>query len=54
MSRKGFDTFALIMNYINKKWEPCHVIVGIFEIHETLRVAMVVQIEGFTCSIQFV
>jgi len=54
MSRKGFDTFALVMNYINKKWEPCHVIVGIFEVHETLRVAIVVQIEGFTCLIQFV
>jgi hypothetical protein len=54
MSRKGFDTFALVMNYINKKWEPCHVIVGIFEVHETLRVAIAVQIEGSTCSIQFV
>ncbi len=31
------------MNYINKKWEPCHVIVGICEVHETLGDAMVVQ-----------
>jgi hypothetical protein len=31
------------MNYINKKWEPCHVIVGIFEVHETLKVAMAIQ-----------
>ncbi len=35
MSRKGFDTFALFVNYINKKWEPCHVIVENFEVHET-------------------
>jgi hypothetical protein len=44
MSRGSFDKFAMVVNYINKKWEPCHVIVGIFEVHETLRVAMVVQL----------
>jgi hypothetical protein len=30
MSRRGFDTFALVVNYINKKWEPCHVTMGNF------------------------
>jgi hypothetical protein len=30
MSQRGFDTFALVVNYINKKWEPCHVTMGIF------------------------
>jgi hypothetical protein len=33
------------MNYINKKWEPCHVIVGIFEVHETLGATIVVQLK---------
>jgi hypothetical protein len=43
MSRGTFDTFALVVNYINKKWECCHVIVGIFEVHETSGVAMAIQ-----------
>jgi hypothetical protein len=43
MSRRGFDTFVLVMNYINKKWEPCYVVVGIFEVHETLKAAMAIQ-----------
>jgi hypothetical protein len=43
MSRGGFYTFALILNYINKTWEPCHVIVGIFEVHKTLRATMAIQ-----------
>jgi hypothetical protein len=36
MLRGCFNTFVLVVNYINKKREPCHVIVGIFEVHETL------------------
>jgi hypothetical protein len=42
MSWRSFATFALVVNYINKKWEHCHVIVGIFEVHETLRATMVI------------
>jgi len=42
MSQGSFDTFALVVNYINKKWEHCHVIVGIFEIHETLGATMAI------------
>jgi hypothetical protein len=37
MSQDGFDTFALVVKYINKKWEPCYDI-GIFEVHKTSRV----------------
>jgi hypothetical protein len=36
MSLGGFDTFSIVVYYINKKWELCHVTVGIFEVHETL------------------
>ncbi len=45
MSRKGFDTFALVVNYINKQWETCHVIVRIFKVHETSSVTMHVQLK---------
>jgi hypothetical protein len=26
----GFDTFAIIVNFINISWEPCHVTIKIF------------------------
>jgi hypothetical protein len=45
MSQGGCDTFVMVVNYINKKWEPCHVIVGIFEVHETLRATMAIQLK---------
>jgi hypothetical protein len=43
MFRGSFDTFVLLANYINKKWDCCHVIVGIFEVHETLGATMAIQ-----------
>jgi hypothetical protein len=33
------------MNYINKKWEPRHVIMGIFEVHETSKFTMAIQLK---------
>jgi hypothetical protein len=39
MSQGGFNAFALVFNCINTKREPFHVIIGIFEVHETSRVA---------------
>jgi hypothetical protein len=45
MSQGGFNMFALVVNYINKKWEPCHVTMTIFEVHETSRVAMAIQLK---------
>ncbi len=40
MSCGGLDTFALVVNYINNKWEPCHITINIFEVHEIFGVAM--------------
>jgi hypothetical protein len=40
MSHGGLDAFALVVNYINNKWEPCHIMISVFKVHETLRVAM--------------
>jgi hypothetical protein len=37
--------FALVINNINKKWVPCHIIIWIFEVYETLRVAMALQMK---------
>jgi hypothetical protein len=36
--------FVLVVNDINKQWEAYHITVGIFEVHETSSVAMVVQL----------
>jgi len=30
MFRGCFDMFVVVVNYINKKLEPCHVIMGVF------------------------
>jgi hypothetical protein len=46
MSCEGLnDTFALVFNYINKKWKPCHTTMAIFEVHETTRAAIVSQLK---------
>jgi hypothetical protein len=29
MFRVDFDTFAIVVSFINTSWEPCHVIVGV-------------------------
>jgi hypothetical protein len=40
MSHGGFDTFFLVVNYINRQWISCHVIIRIFEVHDIVGVAM--------------
>jgi len=44
MSKGGVDTFVLVINYLNEAWTPRHVIVGLFEVHEITRNAMVLQL----------
>jgi hypothetical protein len=39
------DTFALVVNYIDKKWKPCHIAMGIFEVHEIIWVTMALQLK---------
>jgi hypothetical protein len=35
-----FDTFVMVVKFINTSWEPTHVTIGIFEIHNIVGVAM--------------
>jgi hypothetical protein len=35
MFKIGFNTFALVIKFINEDWVPYHVIVGLFEILNT-------------------
>ncbi len=43
MSWGKFDTFTLVVNYINKSGVPCHIIAGIFEVQKTIKTNMVLQ-----------
>jgi hypothetical protein len=44
MFRSRHDTFALVINFINSQWVPCHVTMGLFETIDTTRVAMATQV----------
>jgi hypothetical protein len=35
MCRVGVDIFVLVINYLDEAWTPRHVIVSLFEVHET-------------------
>jgi hypothetical protein len=45
MSHGGHDTFAIVFSFINNLYEPTHVIVGIFEVHNTIGVAIANQVK---------
>ncbi len=45
MSCVGFDTFDIVVSFINALWEQFHVIMGIFEIHNIASVAMANQVK---------
>jgi hypothetical protein len=50
MSKFGHDTFALVINFINSQWVPCHVTIGLFEAINMSQVAMVVQMKELLSS----
>ncbi len=45
MQPNWFNTFVLVVNYNNNKWEPCHITIGIFYVHEPLGATMVIQLK---------
>ncbi len=45
MSRSGYDTFALVINFINPSQVPCHIIVGLFEAPDIFSVVLVEQVK---------
>jgi hypothetical protein len=40
----GINTFALVINYFTKTWEPMHVTIGLFEINDTTCLCMACQL----------
>ncbi len=53
MSKVRVDTFVMIMHFLNDKWEPCHIIVGFFEIVNTSRNAMALQVNDVLTKYEF-
>ncbi len=46
MSHGGVDTFVLVINFLNETWVLMHVIVGLFEVHETCGQSMAIQLQS--------
>jgi hypothetical protein len=44
MLKAKVDTFVMIMHFLNNNWEPCHIIASFFEIVDTFRNAMALQV----------
>jgi len=40
MLQMGFDTFALVVNFLNWEWVLCHVMIGLFEALNTSGTAL--------------
>jgi hypothetical protein len=50
MAKSGHDTFALVINFINSHWVPCHVTMGFFEAINKSKVAMAAQVKELLSS----
>ena len=40
MSRAGYDTFAAVVNFVDKSWVPQHVTMGLFDAPKTSEIAL--------------
>jgi hypothetical protein len=45
MSCVSFNTFVIVVSFINTLWEPYHVTIWIFEVHNTISVTMANQVK---------
>jgi hypothetical protein len=50
MSHVNFDTFDIIVSFINASWVPCHVTIEIFEVNNVTGVAMENQVKSLLDS----
>ncbi len=46
MSKTGFDTFALVINFINDDQVPCHVIARLFEAPNTSGATLAIHVKS--------
>ncbi len=45
MSCSQVDIFVLVINFLSDNWVPMHIIVGLFEVNETIGQSMVVLLQ---------
>ncbi len=54
MFRIGFDTFAMIVNFVNNNWVSTYYIIGLFEVPNTFGVALVKIVKPLIIQFQLV
>jgi hypothetical protein len=45
MLRSGYDTFVLVINFINPNWVSCHITIRLFEAPNTFGAAFIKQVK---------
>jgi hypothetical protein len=40
MSKRAYDVFALVINFLNNDWQPKHVTIGLFEMTKIIDQAL--------------
>jgi hypothetical protein len=50
MFHANYNTFAMVISFIDYAWQPIHIIVGLFEVHNTLGVNMVERVKSLLGS----
>jgi hypothetical protein len=46
----SFDMNAIVVSFINTSWEPCHMTIGIFEVHNIVSATMTNQVKSLLDS----
>jgi hypothetical protein len=54
MSRATHDIFALVINFLAPQGEPCHICVGVFEVDDTIRVRLTIQMKDLLEKFKFI
>jgi hypothetical protein len=54
MSRVGFEIVAIVVSFINTSWEPYHVTIGIFEVHNIASATMANQVKSLLDSFDLI
>jgi hypothetical protein len=54
MSKTWFDTFALVINFINDDWVPCHSTIELFETFDTFGITLAKQLKSLLVEYQFI
>jgi hypothetical protein len=45
MLKLGYDTFVLVINFINPSWVPCHITVGLFKTPDVYGAVLIEQMK---------